>query len=61
MTGVQTCALPIYRLQGYKVTAKDPRVIINSDASVDFKNVVGVLDEVRKAGIIKVGINTDKR
>lgn len=50
-----------YRLQGYKVTAKDPRVIINSDASVDFKNVVGVLDEVRKAGIIKVGINTDKR
>jgi biopolymer transport protein ExbD len=50
-----------YRLQGYKITAKDPRVIVNSDAAVDFKNVVAVLDEVRKAGIAKVGINTDKR
>lgn len=57
ITGAQ---LP-YRLQGYKATAKDPRVIINSDAAADFKNVVGVLDEVRKAGIAKVGINTDKR
>ena len=50
-----------YRLQGYKVTAKEPRVIINSDAAANFKNVVGVLDEVRKAGIAKVGITTDKR
>jgi biopolymer transport protein ExbD len=50
-----------YRLQGYKVTAKEPRVIINSDAGANFKNVVAVLDEVRKAGIAKVGINTDKR
>ena len=50
-----------YRLQGYKVSAKEPRVIINSDAGADFKNVVGVLDEVRKAGIAKVGISTDKR
>jgi biopolymer transport protein ExbD len=50
-----------YRLQGYKATAKEPRVIVNSDAGADFKNVVSVLDEVRKAGIGKVGINTDKR
>lgn len=50
-----------YRLQGYKVSVKEPRVIINSDSGADFKNVVGVLDEVRKAGIAKVGISTDKR
>jgi len=49
------------KLQTYKTTAKDPRVILNSDATTDFANVVGVLDEVRKAGIPKVGINTDKK
>jgi biopolymer transport protein ExbD len=52
--------LPL-RLQTYKMTAKDPRVVINSDGSADFKHVVAVLDEVRKIGITKVGINTDKK
>ena len=49
------------KLQTYKLTSKDPKVIINSDGAADFKYVVGVLDEVRKIGIAKVGINTDKR
>lgn len=49
------------RLATLKAGAKDPKVILNSDAGADFKHVVGVLDEVRKAGIAKVGINTDKR
>ncbi len=52
--------LPL-RLQTYKLATKDPRVIINSDGAADFKHVVMVLDEVRKIGISKVGINTDKR
>ena len=52
--------LPL-RLQTYKLTAKDPKVIINSDGAADFKYVVTVLDEVRKIGIAKVGINTDKK
>ena len=52
--------LPL-KLQTLKSTAKDHKVIINSDANADFKNVVGVLDEVRKTGIGKVGINTDKK
>ena len=52
--------LPI-KLQIYKTASKDPKVIINSDATADFKHVVGVLDEVRKTGIAKVGINTDKK
>jgi biopolymer transport protein ExbD len=49
------------RLKAYKATTKEPRVIINSDAAAGFKNVVGVLDEVRKQGIAKVGIATDKK
>ena len=52
--------LPL-KLQTLKATSKDPRVIINSDAGADFKHVVAVLDEVRKIGIVKVGINTDKK
>jgi len=49
------------KLQTLKTTQKDPKVVINSDAGADFKHVVSVLDEVRKIGIVKVGINTDKR
>jgi biopolymer transport protein ExbD len=52
--------LPL-RLQTLKTTSKEPKVIINSDAGADFKHVVAVLDEVRKIGIAKVGINTDKK
>ena len=52
--------LPL-RLQTLKAGSKDPKVIINSDAGANFKFVVGVLDEVRKVGISKVGINTDKK
>ena len=52
--------LPL-RLQTLKAMSKDPKVIINSDAGSSFKYVVAVLDEVRKVGIAKVGINTDKR
>ena len=49
------------KLQTYKLQAKDPKVIINSDGAAAFKFVVQVLDEVRKVGIAKVGINTDKK
>lgn len=52
--------LPL-KLQMLKSTAKEPKVIINSDGGADFKHVVAVLDEVRKIGIRKVGINTDKK
>ncbi|MCI0366410.1 MAG: biopolymer transporter ExbD [Phycisphaerales bacterium] len=52
--------LPL-KLQTFKATAKDPKVIMNSDAYADWKNVVAVLDEVKKIGIEKVGINTEKK
>jgi biopolymer transport protein ExbD len=49
------------RLQTLKSASKDPKVIINSDSAAAWKYTVGVLDEVRKIGITKVGINTDKK
>jgi biopolymer transport protein ExbD len=52
--------LPL-KLQAYKAQAKDPRVIVNSDASANCQQLMAVLDEVRKVGIAKVGINTDRR
>lgn len=49
------------KLQTLKSTSKEPKVIINGDAGADFKHVVAVLDETRKIGIGKVGINTEKK
>jgi biopolymer transport protein ExbD len=57
---ISIAQLPL-RLQTYKNTSRDPKVIVNSDAAADFRHVVAVLDEVRKIGIAKVGINTDKK
>jgi biopolymer transport protein ExbD len=50
-----------YRLQTYKSQTKDPKVVVTADADADFKVVVAVLDEARRAGISKVGISTDKK
>ena len=49
------------RLQNYKSGAKEPKVIINGDGAAAYKYVVAVLDEVKKIGISKVGLNTDKK
>jgi len=49
------------KLQTFKAGSKDPKVVINSDGTADFKYVVAVLDEVKKIGIGKVGINTEKK
>jgi biopolymer transport protein ExbD len=57
---ISIAQLPL-KLATYKTAAKDPKMLINSDGAADFKNVVAVLDEVRRAGISKVGINTEKQ
>lgn len=49
------------KLQTFKATSKEPKVIINSDGAANFSKVVAVLDEVRRVGIAKVGINTEKQ
>jgi len=48
------------RLQALKAAQADPKVFINGDGKTDFENVVAILDEVRKAGISKVAIETRK-
>jgi biopolymer transport protein ExbD len=52
--------LPL-KLQALKTTAKEPKVLINGAAKVPFEQIVSVFDEVRRAGIGKVSINTDKK
>ena len=52
--------LPL-KLQTLKSTEKEPKVIINGDADAEFDDVVAVLNECRKIGIAKVGMNTDKK
>jgi biopolymer transport protein ExbD len=52
--------LPL-KLQVYKTQSKDPRIIINGDAGASYKQIVAVLDEVRRIGIAKVSLNTDKK
>lgn len=46
------------KLQVLKSQDKDVKVLINGDEAADFGLVVKILDEVRKAGITKVSIQT---
>ena len=50
-----------FKLQTYKAASKDPRVVVSGEANADFRYVVAVLDEVRKAGIVKVALSTEKK
>jgi biopolymer transport protein ExbD len=51
----------IARLQAYKQVEPNPRVLINGDENALFTQVRYVVDEVRKAGIGKVLIETRLR
>jgi biopolymer transport protein ExbD len=48
----------IPRLQAWKQVEPDPRVLINGDENALFSQVRYVVDEVRKAGITKINIET---
>jgi len=50
-----------FRLQTFKASVKEPSVIVNGDGNADFKVVVAVIDEVKKIGITKVGISTERK
>ena len=47
-----------FRLQSYKSSTKDPKVVVNADGNSDWKMVVAVIDEARKIGITKVALST---
>ncbi len=48
----------IARLRAYKATAPDPRVLINGDEAARFSQARYIIDEVRKAGISRILIET---
>jgi biopolymer transport protein ExbD len=50
-----------FKLQTFKASSKDPKVVVSGAAGANFKVVVAVLDEARKIGIQKVGISTQKK
>jgi len=51
----------VARLQAYKQTEPDPKVLINGDEMAFFSQARYVIDEVRKAGIAKVLLETRTR
>lgn len=51
----------IAKLQAYKTVEPNPRVLINGDENAYFTQVRYVVDEVRKAGIAKILIETRLR
>jgi biopolymer transport protein ExbD len=57
---VTAAQLP-FKLQTLKASTKDPRIIVSGAGQAGFQNVVAAIDEVRKAGITKVGIATEKK
>jgi biopolymer transport protein ExbD len=48
----------LIRLKAYKQTQEDPKVLINGDENALFSQVRYVVDEVRKANITKILIET---
>ena len=46
------------RLAKLKTTTPDPKIFLNGDTKAELGNAVAVLDEVRKAGVSKVAIET---
>jgi biopolymer transport protein ExbD len=48
----------LIRLQAFKQTQEDPKILINGDEKALFQQVRYVVDEVRKAGFAKVLIET---
>ena len=49
------------RLDTLKATTREPKVFLNGDAKAPLGDAVAVLDEVRRAGIAKVAIETKPR
>ena len=52
--------LPI-RIQNAKAATKDLAVVVNADGKAEYSNVVAVIDEVKKAGITKVALSTERK
>ena len=50
-----------FKLQTFKASSKDPKVVVSGAADANFREIVAVLDEARKIGIQNIGISTQKK
>ncbi|MBK8476413.1 MAG: biopolymer transporter ExbD [Opitutaceae bacterium] len=48
----------LIRINGLKAQAADPKILISGEIGAQFGKAVVVIDEARKAGIMKVTIDT---
>ncbi len=46
------------RLNSLQTAPTPPQILISGDAEAPFESVIGILDEVRKAGLTKIAIKT---
>jgi biopolymer transport protein ExbD len=47
-----------FRLQSFKASHKEPKIIVNSDEAAEMRHVIAVIDEIKAQGITKVGFAT---
>lgn len=57
---INPAQLPL-RLQNFKSANKEPQVVVNGDGEAGYKSIVAVIDEVKKVGITKVALSTERK
>ena len=57
---ISAAQLPL-RLQNFKSANKDPQVVVNGDGEAGYAAIVTVIDEVKKVGITKVALSTERK
>jgi biopolymer transport protein ExbD len=49
-----------FKLQSYKSSTKEPKVVVNGDARAQYEMIMKVIDEARKIGVTKVALSTKR-
>ena len=57
---INAAQLPI-RMQNAKAANKELAVVVNADGKAEYSNIVAVIDEVKRAGISKVALSTERK
>ena len=48
-------------IQNAKAANKELAVVVNADGKAEYSNIVAVIDEVKRAGISKVALSTERK
>ncbi len=57
---INAAQLPL-RLQNFKSANKEAQVVVNGDGETGYKSIVAVIDEVKRVGITKVALSTERQ